>query len=232
MLMHVAAVAVVGLDRGDPLGLRPSLRGADRRGDAVRRLDVGHPEDVFGLGHRLVEQEIGAAVVEHRQHAELLGDRAERRRVAAGDDAGEEVDLLGELHAAKLFDVGVGAGSLVGKDGLDLALAQESAFGVDLLGRQHVPFASGFAQEIGRAGQERDVAGLERLVRNVALDLEGCMRRSRSGEIGGGHTSGGCANRRARSGMFCGLPGVSLEYLPCDYVRPNHGQLPALWKGF
>ena len=115
MLMHVAAVAVVRLDRRDPLCLGPGLRRADRRRDAVRRLDVGHAEDVFRLGHRLVEQEIGAAVVEHRQHAEFLGDRAEGRRVAAGNDAGEQVDLLGELHAAKLFDVGVGAGRFVGQ---------------------------------------------------------------------------------------------------------------------
>ena len=54
-------------------------------------------------------------------------------------------------------------------DGLDLALAEEPAFGVDLLGRQQMPFPAGLAQEIGRAGQERDVAGLERLVRDVPL---------------------------------------------------------------
>ena len=35
MLMHVAAVAVIRLDGTDPLCLRPSLRRADRRGNAV-----------------------------------------------------------------------------------------------------------------------------------------------------------------------------------------------------
>ena len=189
MLMHVAAVAVVGLDRGNPLGLRPGLGRADRGRDAVCRLDVGHAEHVFRIRHRLVEKEVGATVVEHRQHAELLGDRTERRRVAAGDDAGKQVDLLGELHAAKLFDVGVGTRRLVGKDGLDLALAQESTFGVDFLGREHVPLPPGFAQQIGGAGQERDVAGLEWPVRDVAFRLGRRMRWPRSGEVGGRHHS-------------------------------------------
>src|SRR5262249_39598041 len=134
VLMHVAAVAIVRLDGADQLCLRPRLCRADRRGDAVRRLNVGYPEDVFRGGHRLVEQEVGAAVVEHRQDLEFFGDRTEGRRVAAGDDAGKHVDVFGELHAAKLFDVGVGAGGFVGDNGFDLAFAKEPAFGVDLLG--------------------------------------------------------------------------------------------------
>ena len=126
MLMHVAAIAVVWLDGADALGFGPCLRRADRRGNAVSRLDVGHAEDVFRLGHCLVEQEVGAAVVEHRQYAKLLSDRAEGWRVAAGNDAGKQVDILGELHAAKLFDVGVGTRRFVGEDRLDLALAEEA----------------------------------------------------------------------------------------------------------
>src|SRR4030095_13342747 len=103
----------------------PGRAAAERRGYAVRRLDIGHAERVFRLRDGLVEQEVGAAVDEDRQQAQLLGHRAERRRVAARDDAGEQIDLALELHAPKLFDVAVGAGGFVGGDGLDLALAEE-----------------------------------------------------------------------------------------------------------
>ena len=112
VLGGVAPVAVVGMQMGDLARLRPGLRGADRRRDAVRRLDVGEAEGVFRLRNGLVEQEVGAAVDEDRQQAHFLGHRTERRRVAARNDAGEQVDLALELHAAKLFDVGVGAGLL------------------------------------------------------------------------------------------------------------------------
>jgi hypothetical protein len=56
---------------------------------------------------------------------ELFGYGAERRRVSAGDNAGEQVDLGVEFHPPQLFDIGVGAGSLVRGDRLDLALAEE-----------------------------------------------------------------------------------------------------------
>ena len=58
---------------------------------------------------------------------EFLGHRAQRRTVAARDDAGEQVDLAFELHAPELFDIGVGTGCFVRGDGLDLALAEETA---------------------------------------------------------------------------------------------------------
>ena len=174
------------------LALRPGPRRADGRGDAVRGLDVRHAENVPGIGHRPVEQEIGAAVVEHRQHAEFLGDGAERRCVAARDDAGEEVDVLGQFHTAQLSDVGVGAGRLVGEDGLDLAPAEQPAFGIDLLGRHHVPFTTGLAQQIACAGYQRHVTGLVRPVGHGPLHLGGgSMRRSRSGKVGAGHRTRG-----------------------------------------
>ena len=53
----------------------PCLGGANRRGDAVGRLDVSDAEQVFRIGHRLVEEEIGAAVGKDRQEVQLFGDR-------------------------------------------------------------------------------------------------------------------------------------------------------------
>src|SRR6516225_6678648 len=104
----------------------PSLGNGQRAGDAIRRLDVGDAEDVVRVGHRLVKEEVGASVDEDGKDLELLGHRAEGGRVAAGGDARKEVDLLRRLHAAKFFDVGVGARVLVGLDRLDLALAEQA----------------------------------------------------------------------------------------------------------
>ena len=184
VLVDVPAVAVVRLDGRDLLCLRPRLRRADRGRDAVRRLDVGHPEDVVRVGNRLVEQEIRAPVVEQRQYPELFGHRAEGRGVAAGDDAGEHVDSLRQLHPPEFLDVGIGAGGFVGHDRLDLPLAQQPAFGVDLLGGQQVPFPTGFAQSRGGTCLERDVAGLERLVGDIPFHLGGRVGLSRAGEVG------------------------------------------------
>jgi hypothetical protein len=89
VLEHVAPIAVIGLQRSDAPHLRPMRRRADRRRDAVGRLDVGHAEGVFRLGHGLVEQEVGAAVVEQREDLQLLGHGTERRGVAARNDARE-----------------------------------------------------------------------------------------------------------------------------------------------
>ena len=185
MLVHVAAVAVVGLDRGNPLGLGHAFAAPTAEVTPSADWMLVTRKTYFGLGTALSNRKSVQPSLNIVSTPKLLGDRAEGRRVAAGDDAGEEVDLLGELHAAKLFDVGVGAGRLVGDDGLDLPLAQEAAFGVDLLGRQQMPFAAGLAQKIGGAGQEGDVAGLERRVGNVALGLVGRLDGSRAGEVGG-----------------------------------------------
>ena len=160
VLGGVAAVAVVRMQMRDLADMRPGLRRADRRRDAVRRLDVGEAEGVFRIGNGLVEQEVGAAVHEHGQQREFLGHRAERRGVAARDDAGEQVDLAFELHPPQFFDVGVGAGGFVGGDGLDLALAQESALGIDLLGRHGVALQRRITEHRGGAGEEGHVAGL------------------------------------------------------------------------
>ena len=120
-------------------------------------------------------------------------------RVAARDDAGEEVDLALELHAPKLFDVGVGAGGLVGGDGLDLALAREAALGVDLLGRQDVALERRLAEHRGRAGQEGHVPGLVGRIRNLALGrLGGGLHQLRSGDQAGTGKAGP-ADRDARA---------------------------------
>ena len=176
VFVHVPAVAVVRLDGGDRARLRPRLRRADRGRKAVRRLNVRDPEDVVWIGHGLVEQEVRAAVVEQGQDPEFLGDQTEGGGIAAGDDAGEEIDALRQLHAPEFLDVGVGSGGLVGGDRLDLALAQEPTFGVDFLGGQEVSLQTRLAQRRGGARLERDMAGFEGFVRDISFGL----RRGRS----------------------------------------------------
>src|SRR5262249_56658035 len=110
------------MDVGDLLRGGPGLGNGQRAGDAIRRLDVGDAEDVVRVGHRLIEEEVGASVYEDGEDLELLGYGAEGGCVAARGDAREEVDLLRRLHATELLDVGVGARVLVGLDRLDLAL--------------------------------------------------------------------------------------------------------------
>ena len=154
---------------GDLAGLRPSLRRADRRGDAIRRLNVGEAEGVFRLRHGDVEQEVGAAVHEHGQQREFLGHRTKRGGIAARDDAGKKVDLAFEFHAPQLFDIGVGAGGFVRGDGLDLALAEKTALSVDFLGGHDVALQGRIAEHRGRTGEEGHVAGLVRRVGNFAL---------------------------------------------------------------
>src|SRR4029077_2948563 len=125
------------------------------------------------------------------QYAEFLGDRGERGRIAARDHAGEEVDLALELHAPKLFDVGVRASGLVGGDGLDLALAEKSALGVDLLRRENVALVRGLAEHGRRAGEERHVAGAVRRIRNLSLGrLGGGFDELRSGNKAGAGEAG------------------------------------------
>src|SRR5262249_25122928 len=131
---------------------------------------------------------VGAAVDEDRQQTEFLSDRTERGRVTAGDDTGEQVDLALELHAPKLFDIGVGSGGLVGGDRLDLALAEQSALGVDLLRRQDVTFVGGLAQHRGRAGEERHMPGSVRGIRDLAF---GRLCR-RFDQLRSGNEAGAC----------------------------------------
>src|SRR5712692_8999738 len=90
----VPAIGIVRVDVGDSPHLRPSLCYADGGGNAVRRLDVGYPEAVLRVWIGLVEHEVGTSVDEKGENAELFTDRSEGGAVAAGDDAGEEVNLL------------------------------------------------------------------------------------------------------------------------------------------
>ena len=176
----VAAVRVVGMDVGDLLCGRPSLRRRDRAGHAVGRLDVGDAERELRVRHRLVPQEVGAAVNEDGEQTELLGDRSERGGITAGYDAGEHVDLLGELHAAKLFHVGVGAGVLVRRDGLDLTFAENTALRVDLLGGQHVALERGLSEHCRGPGKEGHVAQPEWAGGNISLRRPVDLRHGRS----------------------------------------------------
>ena len=81
---------------------------------------------------------------------------------------------------AKLFDVGVGAGVLVRRDGLDLALAENAALRVDLLGGQDVALERGLAEHRGGAGEEGHVADLERRGGNISLGRRADIRHGRS----------------------------------------------------
>ena len=189
----VAAVGVVGVDVGDPPDLGPRHGRGDRARHAVRRLHVGDAEDVVGIRHGLVEEEVGAAVDEDREELELLGHRPERGRVAARDDAGEEVDLLAELHPPHFLDVGVGAGVLVGLERLDLPLPQETALGIDLVGGEHVALVRGLAEHGGGAGEEGHVADLVGRVRHLARVLHLGFRPVHAGQHGQ-------ARRRSRGG--------------------------------
>src|SRR5262249_24782968 len=166
--------------------MRPRLRGTEGRRDPVRRLDVGDAEYVFRIGIGHIEHEVSAAVGEYRQHAEFLGDRGKRGRVAARNHAGEEIELALEVHGPKLFDIGVGAGGLVGGNSLDLALAEQSALGIDLFRRQHVSLVRGLAEHGRRAGEERHVAGAEGRVWNLAFGrIRGSFDPLRSGHQSG-----------------------------------------------
>jgi hypothetical protein len=173
--------------------------------------------------HRLVEEEVGAAVGEDRQHLELLGHRAERRGVGAGNDAGEEVDLAVELHAPEFFDVGVGPGGLVCGDGLDLALAEEPALGVDLLGRHRVALQRRLAQHRGGAREKGHMADLEGRVGDLPLGgLRGRLDDPRAADQTGRRQSGAAdrhaqtVEKTATTGGWCLLhEGSSLELSRC-----------------
>ena len=192
------------MDVGDLLGRGPGLGDGEGAGDAVGRLDVRDAEDVVRVRHRLVEEEVRAAVHEDGEHLELFRHRAEGRGVAARGDAREEIDLLGELHAAELFDVGVRAGVLVRLDRLDLALAEETALGVDLLRGEDVALVHGLAEDGRRARVEGHVADLVGRIRNLALGLGlgfGVPDQAGSSDERSGDGRGGRAGGHAELGQ-------------------------------
>ncbi len=194
MIECIAAVAVVRMDVGELAHLRPGRRGADRTGDAVGRLDRRNPEDVFRLGDDLVEQEVRAPVSENGQQLKLLRHRTERRRVAARNDAGEQIDVVLHLQPAHLLDIGVHARRLVCPYRLDLAFAEEAALRVDLFRRKGMSLDRWFRHHGQRTGQERHVGGHIGLVGNVALDLAGrsrCVDQRGRQAAGGGARGGG-----------------------------------------
>src|SRR5207245_2463933 len=91
-----------------------------------------------------------------------------------------------ELHPFGLLDSRVGARGLVGRDGLNLAFAEESALGVDLLGGQDVAFQHWRAQHRRRPREERHVADFVWGIGNVPL-RRGLRRGALRDECTGGH---------------------------------------------
>ena len=169
VLESVAPVGIVRMDVGYLAHIWPGLRHSDSCSDPVGRLDVGDPKNEFRVGDGFVEQEVGAPVGEDRQERKLLGHWPERRRIGAGDDAGEQVNIGVELHPPQFFDIGVGTGCLVCGDRLDLALTEQPALGVDLLRRHRMALERRLAEHRSGAGQERHMANLVWRVGNAAL---------------------------------------------------------------
>jgi len=156
-------------------------RGTDRSSDAVRRLDIGHPEGVLRVRNRLVEQEVGAAVVEQREHPQLFRHRPEGGSVAARNDPREKLDVLRQLHAPQFLHVAVGPGGFVSENRLDLALAEQTALRIDFLLGEDMSALARATQKLGRAGQKRGVTNLDRPVGDVALGFGRRMRGPDSG---------------------------------------------------
>ena len=132
---------------------------------------------------------VGASVREDGRNFQLLRHRRERDRVAGGDHAGEPVDALRDLHPSQLFDIAVDAGSLIRRNGHELARTQKSALGIDLIGGKGVPFQGGRAERSAWSRLKRHVTELERRHGNLSF------RRHRSCGARRGN-AGTCAHRR------------------------------------
>src|SRR5690606_28590708 len=91
---------VVLVDSRDLLHRRFQLAHVERRAGAVHRRGRAGTEQV--LVARILEDAWRAAVEEHRELAQLLGDRRDRQAVAAGDVAVPAVDVV-ELHQVAVF---------------------------------------------------------------------------------------------------------------------------------
>ena len=72
------------------------------------------------LYERLLEDPRRAAVEEHGQDLELLGDRRDREAAARRDVADDRIDVLALHEVAQLGDLGGRAARLVDVDRLDL----------------------------------------------------------------------------------------------------------------
>src|SRR5439155_6248759 len=94
----ISPIGIIWMNVGDCPYLRPGHGCGDRGGGAVRRLDVGDPEDVVGIRDRLVEEEVRAAIHEAGEELKFFGNRTWSRRVSTRGDAGEQVNVLGELQ--------------------------------------------------------------------------------------------------------------------------------------
>src|SRR5262249_35635741 len=105
---------------------------------------------------------------------------------------------------------------LVGGDGLDLALAEKAARGVDLLGGQGVALERRESQDRARPRLDRDVSELDGRFRDAPARR--ILRRRHAGdrEIAGG----GAPERHAESGQ---------EITSTDLIR-HHGLLS--WSAF
>src|SRR2546429_2378582 len=79
---------------------------------------------------------------------------------------------------------GVGAGRFVRGDGLDLALAEETAGSIDLLSGERVALERRRTQHGAGPREDRDVAEPDGLVGNPALGLVGGLARARHRKLG------------------------------------------------
>jgi hypothetical protein len=198
------------MDVGDPLYVGPRFARGQHAGYGVRGENVRHSKHVFRFSHHDVEQMVRAAVGENRRDCQFFRNRSKRNGVAGGYHAGEPVDSLRELHSSELFHIAVDTGGFVRCNGHDLARAEKSAFGVDLVGGKRMPFQRRRSQIGARPRRKGHMTHLERRVGNFSF------RRDRSGG-----TRGRDIGARAES---CCEPQAADEASPIDgfaHVRPS-----------
>ena len=170
----VAAVGIVGRDRGDPLHVLP-LRHDRGAGAAV---DVGVGGDAEDVGVEVGRRGELDGLRRRRDEDDLvlLGDGRHRRRLRRGQRAGQEVDIVLDDQLAREPHRLVGAGLAVARQQLELA-AEHAALGVDLLDRHFGALDDRHAVDRGGAGQRHRKADLDRVLggrgRRRARDLQG-----------------------------------------------------------
>ena len=126
---------------------------------------------------------VGAAIRENSRNFELFRHGSERDRIAGGDHAGKPVDPLRNLHSSELFYIAIDAGGFIRRNGHDLARAEKSALGIDLVGGKRVSFQRRSSQ--GGAGPrlKGHMTDLERRGGNIPFRFGDCSRRARRRDI-------------------------------------------------
>ncbi len=176
---------IVLIDAGDRLHVRQPFEQIERDRDVI------HGAVRAGAEHVLVacvlEDARRAAVEQHRELLELLGDRRDRQAVAARNVADDEIDARRE--AAELGDLLLRAARLVDDDELDrvaaktfLRVGRGQGAGVEHLGGELGGVARRHAERAGcRPRHEGDDADAHRLLRGKRRGA----RREPGGRYGG-----------------------------------------------